>query len=89
LWMAVDSPEKPTAAFYNSSDKPIKGSSEWQIRTVTLDVPPNATTINFGVIGSGKGEVWIDDLKFDTVGKDTPVDVQTFTVRAVSDRPSL
>ena len=89
LWMRVDSTERPSVAFYNSADKPIKGSTEWQIRTVTLDVPPNATMISFGVIGAGKGQVWIDDLKLDTVGKDTPVDVQQPTWQSVSDRPSL
>jgi hypothetical protein len=89
LWMGIDTKETPSAAFYNMSDKPIRGNTEWQIRSVTLDVPPNATTISFGAIGAGKGEVWIDDLKFDTVGKDTPVDVQTFTRRVISDKPSL
>jgi hypothetical protein len=28
----------------------------------------------FGVIGSGKGTVWIDQLAFETVGQDVPVD---------------
>jgi hypothetical protein len=89
LWMGVDSPGKPSTPFYNSQDKPIQGSTEWQVRTVTLDVPPNATSISFGVIGSGKGEVWIDDLKFETVGKDTPVDVQIFRTPVLADKPSL
>ena len=75
LWMAVDSPDKNNVAFYNSADKPIKGSSGWQERSVVLDVPAAAHAMRFGVINSGTGQVWLDALKFDVVGKDVPVDV--------------
>jgi hypothetical protein len=74
LWMRVDAESKPNAAFYNSADKPIKGSTGWQERSVVLDVPPDARTITFGVIDSGKGQVWIDALAFETVGREVPVD---------------
>jgi hypothetical protein len=29
----------------------------------------------FGVINSGSGQVWIDELSFEVVGKNVPVDV--------------
>jgi hypothetical protein len=74
LWMRVDSRSRHSAAFYNSQDKPIKGTTEWQERSVVLDVPQDATMIVFGVIDSGKGRVWIDQLALDTVGQDVPVD---------------
>jgi hypothetical protein len=74
LWMRVDSQSRHGAAFYNSHDKPIRGTSDWQERSVVLDVPQDATVIAFGVIDSGKGQVWIDQLTLDTVGQDVPVD---------------
>jgi hypothetical protein len=74
LWMRVDGASQPGVAFYNSQDKPIKGSTDWQERSVVLDVPPDGAKIAFGVIGAGKGTVWIDQLAFDTVGQDVPVD---------------
>lgn len=74
LWMTVHANKRPNAAFYNSSDKPIKGSSGWQLRSVTLDVPEDGDSIAFGVINSGNGQVWIDELSFEIVGKDVPVD---------------
>lgn len=76
LWMsALRSREERPQAFYNSQDKPIAGTTDWQLRSVTLDIPEDATTLNFGVINSGRGQVWIDELSLEVVGKEVPVDV--------------
>lgn len=73
LWMRVDRAGKPVA-FYNSMDKPIRGTTPWQERSVVLDVPSDADAIAFGVIDGGKGQVWIDALALEPVGQDVPVD---------------
>jgi len=76
LWMsALRSGDEYPKAFYNSQDKPITGSTDWQLRSVTLDIPEDAATLNFGVIDAGRGQVWIDELSLEVVGKDVPVDV--------------
>ena len=75
LWMRVDNRAGRSIAFYNSADKPIKGSTDWQERSVVLDVPPDGVAIVFGVNNIGTGQVWIDRLGFETVGQDVPVDV--------------
>lgn len=87
LWMSVQSSQGVNAAFYNSHDRPIKGSSDWQLRSVTLDVPQGATSITFGVLNAGVGQVWIDELAFDVVGSDVPVDVMP--AAALPERPTL
>jgi hypothetical protein len=74
LWMRIDNRAGRGIAFYNSADRPIKGSADWQERSVVLDVPPEAAVIVFGVVNNGKGQVWIDRLGFETVGQDVPVD---------------
>lgn len=74
LWMRVDSPSKHSEAFYNSADKPIVGTTDWQVRSVTLDVPADASVISFGVIDAGTGQVWLDELTLEAVGKEVPVD---------------
>lgn len=76
LWMRIDSPGQHNVAFYNSQDKPITGSSDWQLRSVTLDVPDHANVISFGVIHAGKGQVWIDQLALEVVGPQVPSDQQ-------------
>lgn len=73
LWMRVDGP-KGISAFYNSQERPIKGSADWQVRSVVLDVAPDSGEIAFGVIHNGSGEIWLDDLKIDAVDKTVPVD---------------
>jgi hypothetical protein len=76
LWMKADTPARRSAAFYNSQDKPVTGSSDWVQRSVTLDVPPETTTLSFGVIQAGTGQVWLDRVSLEVVGDDVPVDVQ-------------
>lgn len=89
LWMsAVRQGEQYPAAFYNSKDKPISGSTGWQLRSVTLDIPDDAATLNFGVIDAGRGQVWIDQLKLEVVGKEVPVDVMPGR-QAPAETPSL
>ena len=62
-------------AFYNSMDKPIKGTSDWQTRSVVLDVPADASAVSFGVIHAGKGQVWIDALSLEPVAPEVAVNV--------------
>ncbi|SFU57185.1 transcriptional regulator [Pseudoduganella namucuonensis] len=74
LWMRVDLDNNASGPFYNSQDRPIKGTTSWARRSVVLDVPANAKVISIGVIGDGKGETWIDELKVEAVGENVPVD---------------
>lgn len=76
LWMRIDRPSEFGAAFYNSQDQPIKGNADWHWRSVVLDVAPDAKALSFGVIENGKGQVWIDELTLEVVGKDVPLSVQ-------------
>jgi hypothetical protein len=75
LWMRVDTPKQHGRAFYNSMDKPMKGTMVWERRSVVLDVPQDADVISLGVINSGTGETWIDELIVEVVGNDVLVDV--------------
>lgn len=89
LWMSSLRPnERRAAAFYNSQDKPIAGTNDWQLRSVTLDIPDDAATLNIGVIDGGRGQVWIDQLSLEVVGQDVPVDRLPGRLPA-SDTPSL
>ena len=51
-------------------DRPIKGTSDWKRYEIVLDVPEQAQEIAFGLLLTGGGQVWMDDLKFEVVGKD-------------------
>ena len=87
LWMGVVEGGKQSA-FYNTQQQPLAGDSGWQTRTVVLDVGTGASAITFGAICAGKGTVWIDELKFEVVGKEVPV--TTFDPgRALPKKPVL
>ena len=74
LWMRVDGPEtdetNESLAFDNMQRRPICGTTDWRVYRVVLDVPENATYIAFGILLSGSGRVWIDDVTFESVGED-------------------
>jgi hypothetical protein len=83
LWMRVDKGTKPMA-FDNMQRRAIKGSTGWMHYEVVLDVAPDATGIAFGILMDGPGTVWINSVKVETVGTETPV---TSTLPAAADKP--
>jgi hypothetical protein len=73
LWMRVDGDGKKIVGFDNMDNRPVIGTVDWKRYDVVLDVPSDAVDIAFGFMLNGKGEVLVDDLKFEEVAKDVPV----------------
>jgi hypothetical protein len=75
LWMRVDGPKKEgdkyreSLAFDNMNDRKIKGSTKWQKYEIILDVDEKAVNLAYGVLLSGTGKAWLDDLTFEVVDK--------------------
>jgi hypothetical protein len=63
----VDGTDKSGLAFDNMQKRAIKGTADWKQYEIVLDVPDNGVVIAFGVLLAGKGQVWVDDFKFETV----------------------
>lgn len=72
FWMRVDNVLQDVLQFDNMGDRPIVNDTDWNHYSIVLDVPENSAVISFGVLLSGKGHVWIDELKFMEVDKNTP-----------------
>ncbi len=72
FWMRVDDALGDVLQFDNMSDRPITGDSEWNHYSIVLDVPQNSAVIAFGVLLSGNGQVWTDELSFEEVDDRTP-----------------
>ena len=76
LWMRVDaalqagSTYPRVLAFDNMMDRPVADTNDWQREEVVLDVPVEGTTLTFGALLIGTGQVWADDFKLEVVGKD-------------------
>ncbi|QJR16691.1 erythromycin esterase family protein [Usitatibacter palustris] len=72
LWLRVDAADRRMMAIERMEKTGPRGTTEWQQFEIAIAVPPNAGSILIGVIVSGSGETWFDDLKL-TV--DTSVNV--------------
>jgi hypothetical protein len=56
LWMRVDVNSRPFV-IDNMADRSIKGSVDWHVYQVVLDVPKEATSVAFGILLSKSGMV--------------------------------
>lgn len=72
LWMRIDSASDEILQFDNMNNRPIIGNNNWNRYSIVLDVPENSAIISFGILLTGKGEVWLDGLSFEVVDKNTP-----------------
>jgi hypothetical protein len=73
MWFRVDGEKQKSLSFDNMQDRAIKGTNEWKKYEIVLDVPKNSVRIAYGVLVSGEGTVWMDDLNFEVVSKDVPL----------------
>lgn len=88
LWMRVDGGDGTTLAFDNMSHRGwIIGDSTWTSYSVVLDVPGEARAVSFGVLLSGTGQVWIDDVALEPVSLRDPVTAIPIPVWSSGFRP--
>lgn len=66
LWLRIDG-DRRSLGFDNMLDRAVKDTTTWKRYEVVLDVPAEAVNIVFGTLVSGKGQAWVDDLKFEIV----------------------
>lgn len=73
MWMRIDGENNRQLGFDNMLDRIIKGTTNWKKYEIVLDIPTNSKTINYGVLLTGKGEVWFDNFKLVEVDKNVNV----------------
>jgi hypothetical protein len=67
LWMRIDDAAGRALAFDNMENRPLKGDVAYMKHEVVLDVPQNASSINFGVLLDGAGALSVADAAFEIV----------------------
>jgi hypothetical protein len=72
LWMRVDYYTTGVLAFDNMENRPIKGSTNWTKYEVVLFVPKDATSISYGVLLDGTGQIWFKDVTLEVVEDSVP-----------------
>ena len=73
LWMRADSGQRPGTAFDNMNDRPLRGSFGWQPAQVVLDIPADATTLSFGFLLEGGGQLQATAFNLEVVSTTTPL----------------
>ena len=73
LWMRLDDETHKPLAFDNMEHRPIRGTAGWRRHEVILDVPEKAAEVAFGLLLSGRGTVYLDDVTLEPVKGSVPV----------------
>ncbi|HEY2012944.1 MAG TPA: erythromycin esterase family protein [Bryobacteraceae bacterium] len=83
MWMEVNLPDRKKGFSDNMGDRPIT-SGEWTSYEITGEVAVDAVSVSIGVMGFGKGTVWVDGVTFEPVADEataTREDFQTLYAR--------
>lgn len=68
LWWRVDG-KSGVLAFDNMENRGATGTTDWKRYEIDLQVPKDATNINFGALHSGDGSAWFDELSVTVDGE--------------------
>jgi hypothetical protein len=68
VWIREDG-SQPSIAFDSTQRSHINGTTDWTEHVVTVPLKPEATSLSFGVLVSGTGTAWADDLALEVDGK--------------------
>jgi RNA polymerase sigma factor (sigma-70 family) len=72
LWMRVDGAGDQMLQFDNMQGREPKGTTEWAEHSVVLDVPEAASALNYGFFVNGSGQMWVNGLRIEPVGREVP-----------------
>jgi hypothetical protein len=75
MWMRVDDRQRSdkSLAFDNMQNRSLKGTADWTLCSIVLDVAADSGALAFGFILEGTGEIWFDAVKFEVVDASVPV----------------
>jgi hypothetical protein len=68
LWLRQDA-DGQSVAFKNMQAQQVNGTRDWAQYSITLPINPQAQQLYFGVLISGTGTLWADDLELLVDGK--------------------
>ncbi len=69
LWWRVDGEKGGSLAFDNMKKRGPANTTPWRQYVIEMDIPPEGINIHFGVLLTGTGKAWFDDLRIALDGK--------------------
>lgn len=78
VWLRIDGEKwryncSELGYFDNMHRRPINGCTDWQQYFLVVDAPGSSSSMSFGVMHTGKGTLWLDDISFEIVSEDVPL----------------
>jgi len=63
LWLRADADDEPNLFFDNMSRRPVVGTTDWTRYVIDAPLPINTDWLNYGIVLSGSGTVYADNLR--------------------------
>ena len=89
LWFRIDGPDEgKSLRFDNMQNRSLSGTRAWERHAVVLDVPEEAVRLAYGILLSGKGKVWVADVRIEEVDRSVPSTDMKVEDRVISKKPT-
>jgi hypothetical protein len=72
LWVALEGGDRVQRQSVAMAPAPMKRTTDWSKYECVLDVPSSMSVMAVGVGLAGRGTIWLDDVRIEVVGTDTP-----------------
>lgn len=77
LWFRADQKDFDMPLSFDNmrnskTDRSIKGTNDWSKYEIVLDIPINSSALFYGILLSGTGQLWFDEINFEIVNTDIP-----------------
>ncbi|MCI0396667.1 MAG: hypothetical protein L0332_00100 [Chloroflexi bacterium] len=72
LWLRISGPRGQVLQLDNMEERMIQGTTGWNRYEIVLDIPAESVGANFGLGLQGQGRAWIDNIRLEVVGEETP-----------------
>lgn len=86
IWLRVDGQQRgQSLGFDNMENRAVRGTNDWQEASIVLDVPADASSLNYGFFVQGEGKMWVNGQTITEVGPDVPT---TNMITPPAERPT-
>jgi hypothetical protein len=79
LWLRIQDTNGQEGVINEMVDRSLKGTNDWTQCAIVVDVPGDAHKITLGAGLVLEGEIWVDGLKLEVVGKDVKPTIEPIT----------
>lgn len=69
-------------------DRSVKGTTDWKKYEIVLNVPDNASDLEYGAFLQGTGQIWFDNITFEIVDNSVPTTGEQNIHRSIPYEPT-